>query len=202
MKRSVGSSTGKEGKKTKDELPYTPESNIFNTLRARLLSSSSTLKLTEASKKSSSVVLWMSRDQRVDDNHALYYAYLVAKAHQLPLKVVFNLVPKFLEATLRQYGFMIKGLMEVEEKCRELRIAFHLSMGEPVKNISNFAIEHNACILVTDFSPLRVPAKWVNDVVTALEDTSIPVVQVDAHNVVPCWHASDKLEYGARTIRG
>ncbi|XP_042337479.1 deoxyribodipyrimidine photo-lyase-like, partial [Plectropomus leopardus] len=25
---------------------------------------------------------------------------------------------------------------------------------------------------------------------------------VDAHNVVPCWVASPKLEYGARTIRG
>ena len=25
--------------------------------------------------------------------------------------------------------------------------------------------------------------------------------QVDAHNVVPCWVASDKQEYGARTIR-
>ena len=26
-------------------------------------------------------------------------------------------------------------------------------------------------------------------------------LQVDAHNVVPCWEASPKLEYGARTIR-
>jgi hypothetical protein len=27
------------------------------------------------------------------------------------------------------------------------------------------------------------------------------LVEVDAHNVVPCWVASDKKEYGARTIR-
>lgn len=27
------------------------------------------------------------------------------------------------------------------------------------------------------------------------------VFQVDAHNLVPCWEASPKLEYGARTIR-
>ena len=26
-------------------------------------------------------------------------------------------------------------------------------------------------------------------------------MQVDAHNIVPCWLASDKKEYGARTIR-
>ena len=28
------------------------------------------------------------------------------------------------------------------------------------------------------------------------------LVQVDAHNIVPCWVASDKQEYAARTIRG
>ena len=27
------------------------------------------------------------------------------------------------------------------------------------------------------------------------------LLQVDAHNIVPCWEASPKLEYGARTIR-
>ena len=26
-------------------------------------------------------------------------------------------------------------------------------------------------------------------------------LKVDAHNIVPCWEASDKLEYSARTIR-
>lgn len=30
---------------------------------------------------------------------------------------------------------------------------------------------------------------------------SIILLQVDAHNIVPCWEASPKLEYGARTIR-
>ena len=32
-------------------------------------------------------------------------------------------------------------------------------------------------------------------------DAAAAVVEVDAHNVVPCWVASDKKEYGARTIR-
>lgn len=30
---------------------------------------------------------------------------------------------------------------------------------------------------------------------------SVAVVEVDSHNVVPIWCASDKMEYGARTIR-
>merc|ERR1711920_527052 len=29
----------------------------------------------------------------------------------------------------------------------------------------------------------------------------VPLFQVDAHNVVPVWEASEKLEVGARTIR-
>jgi deoxyribodipyrimidine photo-lyase len=29
----------------------------------------------------------------------------------------------------------------------------------------------------------------------------VPFHEVDAHNVVPVWVASDKREYGARTIR-
>jgi hypothetical protein len=33
------------------------------------------------------------------------------------------------------------------------------------------------------------------------EAVSIPVCEVDTHNVVPVWIASDKREYGARTIR-
>lgn len=34
------------------------------------------------------------------------------------------------------------------------------------------------------------------------EKIDIPFHEVDAHNVVPVWEASQKREYGARTIRG
>lgn len=33
-------------------------------------------------------------------------------------------------------------------------------------------------------------------------DSDYLLLQVDAHNIVPCWEASPKQEYGARTIRG
>ena len=60
----------------------------------------------EASK---AVLYWMSRDQRVCDNWALVHAFHVSVARRVPLLVCFCLVPKFLEATERQYGFMLKG---------------------------------------------------------------------------------------------
>ena len=52
---------------------------------------------------------------RYAGNWALIYAQQLAKRHCRPLMVCFCLVPKFLEATIRQYGFMLKGLQEVEQ---------------------------------------------------------------------------------------
>jgi hypothetical protein len=66
----------------------------------------------------------MSREQRAEDNWALLHAVQLASelGDGAIVKVVFNLVPKFLEATLRQYGFMIAGLKETEAALREKHI--------------------------------------------------------------------------------
>jgi len=45
----------------------------------------------------------------VTDNWALLYAQRLALREKVPLYVCFCLVPKFLQATLRQYGFMLRG---------------------------------------------------------------------------------------------
>ena len=169
----------------------------FNNARARLLT------VHDEVTPGDCVIYWMSRDQRAHDNHAMLYAQGVATNKGVPLKVVFNMVPKFLNATLRQYDFMIKGLQEVEHELRSKNIPFHLLMGDPTENIPQFAIDERACMIVCDFSPLRVGLSWTATVADKLDGIKvpIPVVQVDAHNVVPCWIASPKLEYGARTIR-
>lgn len=49
------------------------------------------------------------------DNWAFLYAQRLALKQELPLHVCFCLVPKFLEATIRHYGFMLRGLQEVAE---------------------------------------------------------------------------------------
>ncbi|MBN2600781.1 MAG: deoxyribodipyrimidine photo-lyase, partial [Candidatus Marinimicrobia bacterium] len=84
------------------------------------------------------VVYWMSRDQRVYDNWALLYAQKLALEHQTSLIIIFNLVPEFLGATLRQYDFMLRGLQEIEDKCRHLKIRFHLLVGNPAETIPAF----------------------------------------------------------------
>ena len=60
--------------------------------------------------------------------------------------------------------------------------------------------ECGASLLVTDFSPLSQVKKCKEEICKRVGD-SVAVHEVDAHNVVPAWVASDKLEYGARTIR-
>lgn len=72
--------------------------------------------------------------------------------------------------------------------------------GDAVENIPNFLNQLGASVLVTDFMPVRVIRKMKDDICDKVGD-AIAVHEVDAHNVVPVWVASDKLEYSARTIR-
>jgi deoxyribodipyrimidine photo-lyase len=53
-------------------------------------------------------------------------------------------------------------------------------------------------MLVTDFSPLRIKQSWNNRI---LNEISVPFYEVDAHNIIPVWEASDKKEYAAYTLR-
>lgn len=60
--------------------------------------------------------------------------------------------------------------------------------------------ECGASLLVTDFSPLREVRKCKEEICKRVGD-SVTIHEVDTHNVVPAWVASEKLEYSARTIR-
>ena len=152
-----------------------------------------------ASRKKGPVVYWMSRDQRVRNNWALLAAQQLAADQHRALSVAFCLVPEFLGATIRQYKFMIEGLKEVEQGLHEKSIPFHLLSGKPEEQIPRFVEDIEASALVADFDPLRIKMKWKEDV---LKKTRIPFYEVDAHNIVPCWIASQKQEFAARTIRG
>eukprot|EP00965_Chrysotila_dentata_P081147 2678778-Pleurochrysis_carterae.AAC.3 len=67
-------------------------------------------KVSSVGSNAGGVVYWMSRDQRVQDNWALLHARSLALSHGVGLSVVFCLVPTFSEATIRHYGFMLRGL--------------------------------------------------------------------------------------------
>lgn len=169
----------------------------FNKKRLRFISDTQKIK-----QGAEGVLYWMSRDQRVQDNWALIHAQRLAVKENLPLHVCFCLlVPKSELSTLRHYSFMLKGLEEVAKECRTLDIQFHLLHGSAGDVLPGFVSDRSLGAVVTDFSPLREPLQWLDDVKKKLPK-DVPLIQVDAHNIVPCWVASPKLEYAARTIRG
>jgi len=149
--------------------------------------------------RSSPVAYWMSRDQRAHDNWALLFAQELAQKRGQPLAVVFCLSPSFLGATIRQCGFMLKGLSEVESELAARNIPFFLVHGSPGRAIPEFCRVQGIGTLVTDFDPLRIKKGWKGTVAGALE---IPFYEVDSHNIIPCWLASARPEYGAYTPRG
>eukprot|EP00850_Spirogloea_muscicola_P013166 SM000088S23707 [mRNA] locus=s88:196256:200401:+ [translate_table: standard] len=146
------------------------------------------------------VVYWVSRDQRAVDNWALLYAAEQAKARGVALAVVFNLVASFLNAQARHFGFMLRGLREMQAALADMGIPFFLFQGKAEETVPAFLQRSGASLLVMDFSPLRIGRQWRDGICAAVPD-HVAVHEVDAHNVVPCWVASDKLEYAARTIR-
>jgi deoxyribodipyrimidine photo-lyase len=154
--------------------------------------------LKDAERQNGPVVYWMSREQRVKDNWALLYAQELAMERKVPLLVIFSLVPHFLGANLRQYDFMLKGLAGVESDLAKLSMPFYLLEGKPEKEIADFLTMVKASALVSDFDPLRIKRDWKGKLTPWLR---IPFYEVDAHNIVPCWIASPKQEYGAYTLR-
>ncbi len=144
------------------------------------------------------VLYWMSRDQRAIDNDALVFAGTLALERKAPLAAVFCLQDRFLGATERQYGFMLRGLEEVKASLGGLGVPFFLLRGEPGEVIPRFAGEEGVSAVVADFDPLRIKRRWKESVRAALD---IPFYEVDAHNVVPCFAASGRQEYAARTFR-
>ncbi|KZC07424.1 Deoxyribodipyrimidine photo-lyase, partial [Dufourea novaeangliae] len=166
----------------------------FNKKRVRLLSN-----LNDVKDGCKGILYWMFRDVRVQDNWALLFAQRTALKNKVPFHICFCIMPKFLEASMRHYKFLLQGLQEIEEECKSLNINFQLLYGEPNVAIVKFVKMYRIGAIIADFHPLKLPMSWISDVQSNLPD--VPICQVDAHNIVPCWEASQKQEFSARTIR-
>ncbi|KAK0078622.1 hypothetical protein PV325_002263 [Microctonus aethiopoides] len=167
----------------------------FNKKRVRVLSTAN-----EVVKDCDGVLYWMFRDGRIQDNWAFLFAQKLALKNRVSLHVCYCILPKFLDATLRHYKFLVESLEEVANDCKDLNINFHLLHGFPNSVVLNFIKKHNMGALVVDFSPLQTPMDWVDDLKKNLP-SNIPLCQVDAHNVIPCWISSPKQEYSIPTIK-
>lgn len=144
------------------------------------------------------VVYLMNRDQRTIDNHALSFAQSLALKEKQELVVLFILDSESKKYNNRQIPFMIQGLQQVAEDLEHFHINFQLLEGNTISILTEFLNSHKIGTVVLDFSPLKAE-KAVKENLTSHFDVNI--YEVDAHNIVPCWVASDKREFAAYTIR-
>lgn len=145
------------------------------------------------------VVYWMNRELRLRDNWALRRAIDLADAEGRGVAIVYNLLEDFLGGGLRQLAFKVPALKELERDAEGKGIGFHVAFGtESHLEVMRIATELDATAIVTDFFPLRLPREWLCEIAKA---ASMPVEEVDAHNIVPCRIVSPKQEFGAYTLR-
>lgn len=169
----------------------------MNYKRVRLIKNA--VKNSQASKNSlNPVIYWMSRDQRIIDNWALIFSIETALAKKLPVIIIFNLAENFPDSYFRHYDFMLKNIFDVSRKAGLLNIPFLIMAGNPSENITAAVNTLNAECLVCDFDPIRIKREWKDKIA---EKINTDFYEVDAHNIIPCWLASQKQEYGAYTIR-
>jgi deoxyribodipyrimidine photo-lyase len=148
------------------------------------------------------VVYWMNRDQRIDDNWAVLEAQHWAKQFHVPLVIVFTFNPALTESKdailNRPNVWMKEGLSLVQQSCIKLNIPFVMVSGNPEHVLPSLLKEIQAGLLITDFSPLRNMRQAREFLARQL---LIPMMEVDAHNVCPAFFISDKVEWGAYTLR-
>ena len=142
------------------------------------------------------VLYWMQQSQRAEWNHALEYAIQQANERRLPVVVGFGLTDGYPEANLRHYRFLLEGLQETAAALRERGLGFVLRLGSPERVALELARE--AALLVCDVGYLRHQRQWRE---TVAREATCPVDQVEADLVVPVQVASQKAEWGARTLR-
>ena len=75
------------------------------------------------------ILYWMSREQRVANNPALFFASYMAKEYGKQLEVLFVIDDNYPNANLRSFSFMIEGLQEVKLLLESLRVPFHIRIG-------------------------------------------------------------------------
>lgn len=76
----------------------------FNRKRLRIVSQEQSVP-----EKCEGIVYWMSRDSRVQDNWAFLFAQKLALKNEVPLHVCFCIIAKYLDASVRQFHFLLKG---------------------------------------------------------------------------------------------
>jgi deoxyribodipyrimidine photo-lyase len=142
------------------------------------------------------VIYWMQASQRSHYNHALEYAIQQANRLRLPVVAFFGLTPRYPEANLRHYTFMLEGLQETSTALKKKGIKLVVHLGSPEKGIISLA--ERASFVVVDRGYTSVQRRWREH---AAKQLRCLLVQVESDVIIPVEVVSCKEEYSAATIR-
>lgn len=142
------------------------------------------------------VLYWMQASQRARWNPALEHAIALANDRDLPVLVGFGLSPRYPEATLRPYAFMVAGLRETERDLRDRGIALVVRIGDPPAVALDLA--RDAAGVVVDRGYLRPGRAWRAAVAAG---APCPVIEVEGDAVVPVELAYDRAAWSAAVLR-
>jgi deoxyribodipyrimidine photo-lyase len=200
---------------TRDPVPCEYLPSWMKTERTRIL----TREELPLSPEGKSVIYWMQRDVRTVDNWALLFASHVAETQKLPLYVFHVLNPpastpdgeiptlETMGTTERHGKFLLGGLQLVHQELKDKGVPLHVLRPQSHDQVATLFED---CIIrdlspaavVCDFHAVRHYRQWMEvGAKESCEKSRVPMWQVDAHNVVPVWHAADKRQVGARTLR-
>ncbi len=140
----------------------------------------------------------MDREQRLNDNWALLFAQQEALIRHTSLHILFFHSTTVPAPESGGQQFLLEGLFQLRQQAQRLNIAFDVLAGPAETLLPRFIDRYNCHLLVTDFSPLRRKKQQCDRVGANI---SVPLLEVDGHNIIPCWLASPKKEYAAYTLR-
>ena len=147
------------------------------------------------------IVYWMERDMRVIDNWALIEAWQAAQRQNVPFAIVYwyRIDAAYLTPRTQRLDDRLKqGLKKVSDDAQSLGIPFHCVEGRDDATLIEWFTMQRIGGIYTDFNPLRDARSMKQNVANL---NRWPLVEVDAHNIVPYFAASDKQEWGAYTLR-
>ena len=147
------------------------------------------------------VLYWMQQSMRVNYNHALNYAIERANEAKLPVLVFFSIDIDFPDINIRNFSFMVEGLKEVELELKGMGINFIIEVGKAATLIEKYLAFTK--LLVVDKGYLRYQRHIRKECFDLINNKyeDIRVVMIDSDLIVPVSVASQKVEYGAYTIR-
>lgn len=73
-------------------------------------------------------------------------------------------VTEFLSAGARQWGFLVRGLQQVEPKLHALNIPFYMMYGNAEDNLPKLCDDLEAGLLICDYVPVHAAQAWRTNV--------------------------------------